>query len=150
MTINTKRTNADDLYFASLVKFLDADLKIRDGEDHDFYNQFNSIANIKNCIVAYDGQFPVGCGCIKPYNEKVMEVKRMFVLVDHRGKGIAANILSELETWTKELGYYKCILETGNNQPEAIALYKKCGYQITANYGQYKGVENSVCFEKLL
>jgi len=49
-----------------------------------------------------------------------------------------------------ELGFSRCILETGYNQPEAIALYKKCGYQITENYGQYIGVKNSICFEKIL
>ena len=60
------------------------------------------------------------------------------------------SVLSDLESWAKELGFVKCVLETGINQPEAIALYKKCGYSIIENYGQYKGVENSLCFEKIL
>ncbi len=65
-----------------------------------------------------------------------------------RGKGIASKILAELEIWATELFYEKCILETGKKQPEAIALYKKNGYNIIPNYGQYAGVENSLCFEK--
>jgi putative acetyltransferase len=59
-------------------------------------------------------------------------------------------VLSELESWAAELGYPKCVLETGKRQPEAIALYEKQGYQRIPNYGQYIGVENSVCFEKVL
>jgi GNAT superfamily N-acetyltransferase len=64
--------------------------------------------------------------------------------------GIASNILAELEKWASELSYAKCILETGKKQPEAISLYKKNGYRIIPNYGQYCEVENSLCFEKKL
>ena len=67
---------------------------------------------------------------------------------NQRGKGIASKILTELEIWCVELGYKKCVLETGKNQPEAIALYKKNQYNIIPNFGKYEGVENSVCFEK--
>ena len=67
-----------------------------------------------------------------------------------RGEGIATIILKELEVWAAELHYEKCRLETGKKQPEAIELYKKNGYKVIPNYGQYEGVENSVCFEKSL
>jgi len=55
-----------------------------------------------------------------------------------------------LEHWAVELGYKKCVLETGKRQPDAIALYTKQGYESIPNYGQYMGMENSVCFEKEL
>jgi GNAT superfamily N-acetyltransferase len=129
---------------------LDADLGIRDGADHSFYAQFNKIDAIKHAIVAYENEEPVGCGAIKEYEPRTMEVKRMYVPVINRGKGIAVQVLHELEVWAKEMNYLKCVLETGKRQPEAIALYKKCGYMIIPNYGQYKNVENSVCFEKFL
>jgi GNAT superfamily N-acetyltransferase len=74
----------------------------------------------------------------------------MYVSPSHRNKGNASKILYELENWARELSYKKCILETGKKQLEAISLYKKNGYTLTENYGQYAGVENSVCFEKLL
>ena len=144
------RTDSTNIDFIHLVKLLDADLKVRDGDDHDFYHQFNAIINIKHCVVGYLEEKPVACGAIKPYNSISMEVKRMYVLPSHRGKGFAAKILSELEKWTKELDYDSCILETGLKQPEAIALYKKSGYDIISNYGQYEGIENSVCFKKSL
>jgi len=133
-----------------LVKELDSDLKIRDGEEHVFYAQFNKTDKINYVVVAYEEDIPVGCGALKEYSTDIMEVKRMFVRIDKRGKGIASRMLHELEIWSKELGYKKCVLETGNKQPEAIRLYEKNQYAIIPNYGQYKGVENSVCFEKEL
>jgi len=143
-------TNSGDKDFVELVKHLDADLATRDGEEHTFYSQFNTLIKIKHVVVAYSGNTAVGCGAIKEYDAGSMEVKRMYVLPAHRKEGIASLILSELEKLAAELSYNKCIPETGKKQPEAIELYKKNGYTIIANYGQYDGVENSVCFEKLL
>ena len=148
--ITIKRANSDDSHFQELVKALDEDLKIRDGDDHAFYAQFNKTATIKHALVAYDGDVPVGCGAIRELSPDTMEVKRMFVLPDRRGEGIASAILQALETWSAELGYKKCVLETGKNQPEAIALYKKRQYKIIPNYGQYQHMDNSICFEKEL
>ena len=145
-----KRTHSQDSDFKELVKLLDADLVIRDGDEHEFYNQFNKLDAIKHVVVAYEKGEAVGGGGIKKYAAGVVEVKRMFVKADNRGKGIATKIISELENWTRELSYEKCILETGIRQPEAIALYKKCGYKIIPNYGQYRDAPNSVCFEKFL
>ncbi len=142
------RTNSQNNDFQKLVAELDADLKIRDGEDHGFYSQFNKIDKIKYAIVAYENKIPVGCGAIREFATDIMEVKRMFVLPEFRGKGIATKVLSELEEWAAELGSAKCVLETGRRQPEAISLYEKNGYQPTDNFGQYKNVENSICFEK--
>lgn len=144
------RTESDHPDFVQLVKQLDATLAIIDGEDHAFYHQFNKIDKIKHAVVAYQEGLPVACGAIKPYTADTMEVKRMFTAIEHRGKGIAGTVLSELENWAHELGYQKCVLETGIRQPDAIALYKKKGYASIPNYGQYVGIENSVCFEKIL
>ncbi|HMB23710.1 MAG TPA: GNAT family N-acetyltransferase [Anaerolineales bacterium] len=146
--IRTTRTNSEDQDFVQLVKHLDADLAERDGQNHSFYAQFNKIDKIKHVVVAYDDDQPVGCGAIKEYTPGIMEVKRMYTTPESRGKGVASKILRELETWAAELSYEKCILETGKKQPEAIGLYKKNGYKMIPNYGQYAEVENSVCFEK--
>ena len=146
--LNIIRTNSDNLNFISLVNLLDAELAERDGEDHPFYAQFNKIDKIKYVVVAYENDKPVSCGAIKEYSPDTMEVKRMYTLTESRGKGIATKVLIELEKWAKELSYGKCILETGKKQPEAIALYKKNGYKLIPNYGQYVNAENSVCFEK--
>ncbi len=144
-----KRTDSSDKDFQTLVQALDADLKVRDGTEHDFYHQFNKIDMIKHAIVAYDGDEPVGCGAVKQFSADSMEVKRMYVPPQHRGKGIASLVLKELENWCRELNYKRCILETGKKQPEAIELYKKNNYTIIPNFGQYENVKNSVCFEKI-
>ena len=146
--ITIKRIDSENRDFIELVKYLDADLAIRDGEDHSFYAQFNKIDKIKYVVVAYENDKAVSCGAIKEYTSSIMEIKRMYTLPERRGKGIASKVLIELEKWALELSYEKCILETGKKQPEAIALYEKNGYKIIPNYGQYAEAENSVCFEK--
>jgi len=142
------RTNSDNRDFINLKKYLDADLAERDGNAHSFYAQFNKIDKIKYVVVAYEYSKPIGCGAIKEYAPTTMEIKRMYTLPESRGKGIATKVLTELEIWATELSYEKCILETGKKQPEAIGLYKKNGYKLIPNYGQYAEIENSLCFEK--
>lgn len=144
------RTDSSNPDFVNLVRLLDSELAIRDGDEHSFYNQFNSISQIKFALLAYKDNRPIGCGAIKEFSEGAMEIKRMFILRDFRGKGYATFILKGLEQWAIELGYGRCILETGRKQPEAIVLYRKNAYHQISNYGQYSGVENSLCFEKKL
>jgi putative acetyltransferase len=148
--IKILRTDSSNRDFINLVKLLDKELQIRDGEEHTFYAQYNKIDKIKNVVVAFYNDAAVGCGAIKEYDISTIEVKRMFVKDEYRSKGIATKVLIELELWTRELGYSKCILETGLAQPEAIHLYKKNNYKVIPNYGQYAGVDNSVCMEKVL
>ena len=146
--ININRTNYKDTDFISLVKELDAYLKIIDGEDHAFYNQYNNIDVLKHTIVVYSGQNPVACGAFKVFNENSVELKRMYTKPSYRGNGYAAKVLNALESWAKELDYKSCILETGKRQIEAVEFYKKNNYTITPNFGQYKNVVNSICFKK--
>ncbi|MBS2097749.1 GNAT family N-acetyltransferase [Carboxylicivirga linearis] len=143
-----KRTHAEDPDFIELVRLLDADLAKRDGDEHAFYAQYNKIDNLKYVVVIVDKDKPISCGAIKHYDEISMELKRMFTLPTVRGKGVASLVLQELEIWTTQLGYSRCILETGIRQPEAIALYNKNGYSLIPNYGPYINVEDSRCFMK--
>lgn len=142
------RTNSENHDFIKLVKLLDAELAVVDGEDHAFYSQFNKIDNIKHTIVLYEDDIPVGCGAIKMFGDDSMEIKRMYVSNEFRNRGLASRILAELEKWAGELNFKNCVLETGIRQPDAIALYTKNGYTLIPNYGQYEGIENSVCFTK--
>lgn len=144
------RTDSDNVDFRELVALLDADLRIRDGAEHSFYAQFNKIDKIREVVVAYDGETAIGCGAFKEFEKGAAEIKRMFVRPEHRGRGIAGEILSELETWAKELNFSECVLETGKKQPEAIRLYQKSGYEVIPSYGQDLNVENSVCMRKFI
>tara|TARA_R110000744_G_scaffold109808_6_gene207372 strand:+ start:2054 stop:2503 length:450 start_codon:yes stop_codon:yes gene_type:complete len=145
-----KRCSSDNQNFQELVSLLDADLALRDGDDNAFYAQFNGIVELKNCVVFYSDETPVACGAFKRFNEDSVEIKRMYVQPDYRGKGIASKVLLVLEKWAKELNYTYSVLETGLRQPEAIALYEKNNYIVTDNYPPYENMENSVCFKKVL
>lgn len=149
-SIRLVRTNNSDPDFIALVDKLNAELAVYDGEDHAFYHQYNGLEDIKHILVAYLGDLPIGCGAMKTFSDSKMEVKRMYTTKGHRNKGVAIQILSELEEWAAVLGYSHTILETGLRQVEAIGLYSKAGYSLIENYGQYAGVENSRCFEKKL
>ncbi|MBV9468501.1 MAG: GNAT family N-acetyltransferase [Abitibacteriaceae bacterium] len=144
------RTDSSHADFRELVRLLDEDLSLRDGAAHPFYAQFNTLDAIRHVVVAYEQDRPVGCGAIKRYDETTVEIKRMFVRPENRGRGIAAAILRELEQWAAELGFATAILETGKQQPEAIRLYQKSGYTLMPNYGQYALAQNSVCMQKPL
>ena len=146
--IDLKRTDSKNPDFVEMVKFLDMELAERDGEDHTFYAQYNKLEMIKHVIVGYLDGSPICCGALKHFDKDRMEVKRMFTHESSRGKGFASALLSNLEMWARELGYTRCILETAKNQPEAIRLYEKNGYDLIPNYGQYVDAPNSKCFEK--
>jgi len=148
--IITVRTNSENYDFIQLVAWLDKLLAEMDGRDHDFYDHYNKIDKIKHVVVAYSDEIPVACGAIKEFDTETMEVKRMCTAASHRGKGFARLVLTELEKWALELGYSKCILETGKRLPDAVRLYEKNGYKLIPNYGQYIEMENSICFEKKL
>lgn len=148
--ITFKRTNSENKDFQNLVLELDKDLAQKNGETNDFFAQYNKIDHIKNVVVALNNNLPVGCGAMKEYDKSTMEIKRMYVSIEMRGKGVAVAVLKDLENWARELGYEKCVLETGDKMLEAIGLYKKSGYKIIPNYGQYENVESSICFEKEL
>lgn len=148
--IEIVRTNSENKDFIDLVQSLNDYLKIVDGDEHAFYNQYNNIDVLKHVVVAYKDNLPLGCGAFKAYDENTVEVKRMYTKIDARGHGIASKILQELEKWSTELSYKICVLETGKRQKEAVSFYKKMDYKIIPNYGQYKNIANSLCFKKEL
>jgi GNAT superfamily N-acetyltransferase len=148
--ITIQRTDSSNVDFRQLVLLLDDELSVRDGEEHPFYAQFNKLDAIRHVIVAYAGNIAVGCGAFRQYAPGIAEIKRMFVEAGHRGQGIASYVLASLEEWAAQENFEKCILETGYNQPEAIALYLKAQYRPIPNYGPYEAAANSICMEKSL
>jgi putative acetyltransferase len=144
------RTSNDNPDFKFLVQDLDNELTDRFGEKQSAYNQYNILDLLHTAVLVYDDGVPAGCACFKKFDEHSVEVKRMFVSPQHRGKHIAGMMLAELESWAKELNYSHAILETGTLLHEAIAMYKKAGYEQTEKYGQYVNMEASVCFRKAL
>lgn len=141
------RTNSENQEFKKLVKLLNSDLAERDGEDHPL-SKFNAIVNVKHVVLANYNNKTVGCGAIVNYNLEIMEIKRMYVSPEVRGKRIGTKILLELEKWAKELGSSRCLLFTGSKQPEANRLYKRSGYKQIQKYGELIEIEDSLCFAK--
>ena len=158
--ITVVRTDSSDASFVGLVRLLDTELAERDGPDHAFYAQFNRVDALRHVVVAYDEGQAVACGAMKSFapgppwdltsSPGTMEIKRMYTLPESRGHGFATRVLRELESWAREMSVNRCVLETGRWLPGAIATYTKNGYTRIPNYGQYEGVESSVCFEKML
>ena len=91
----------------------------------------------------------IGCGALVLGNETA-ELKRMFVRPVHRGKGAAAKVLVKLEGEAAKRNCRLVKLETGPFQPEALAFYKKHGFQVCSAFGDYPEHPLSVFMEKML
>jgi putative acetyltransferase len=130
-----KRTQYNDPHFKALIADLDKEFWVRYPDTQQNFDPYNKVDDNARVVLAYSKNTAVGCGCFRPMMEQaVLEIKRMFVVSQVRGRGIARLILSELEKWGKEEGFSESKLETGTKQPEAIAVYKSAGYQEIPNY----------------
>jgi GNAT superfamily N-acetyltransferase len=99
-------------------------------------------------LVAYHGAEPVGCGAVRINEPGVGEIKRMFVIPEFRGRGVAGAMLEALQHHARELGAHKLVLETGSRQPEAIALYRRAGFLEIPRFGEYVDSPLSLCMGK--
>lgn len=84
------------------------------------------------------------------YADGDAEVKRMYVIPEARGLGLARRILAELEADARTAGRTRMVLETGDQQPEAIALYLSSGYTLSEKFGYYRHHDSSRCMTKPL
>jgi putative acetyltransferase len=101
-------------------------------------------------LVARESGRALGCGALRSLGEPVVEIKRMYVRPEARGRGVGAAILGELERVAIEHGFRVVRLETGPLQPEAIHLYERTGYREIPCFGSYAGGAASRCFERRL
>ncbi len=142
-----------DARAAALIAELDADIMARyPGESTNGINpaEFRAIGGVF-VLATIDGS-DAGCGGFRPValegHVNTVEIKRMYVRPAFRGKGAAKFVLGELEGRAAAAGFGRAILETGLRQQEAIALYRRCGYEVIPNYGQFVGNAESICFGK--
>lgn len=129
---------------------LDADLDQRVGKEiqRSKYEKYNQLDKINKAIVVYENDVLVGAGSIRYYDEKDVELKRIYVSPAFRGQGIGTKLVSLLIEWAKELGYQRVVLETGEKLAESVALYKKLGFERIPNYGPYENMPESLCMAK--
>jgi GNAT superfamily N-acetyltransferase len=85
-------------------------------------------------VVLYEDERAVAGGGVKRLYEDTGEIKRMFVVPDRRGNGLARRLLAELEAAARDLGYARVRLDTGAEQPHAQALYRSAGYTEIPDY----------------
>ena len=101
-------------------------------------------------VVRDDDGAAIACGGVARFDESRGELKRMYVVPEHRGRGLGRRLLAELEAEARRLGYGSLVLETGDRQPEALGLYASAGYERIPCYPPYDSRALSLCFEKRL
>lgn len=111
-------------------------------------------ADIAVFVVAYDdvAGTPIGCGAFRDLVDErpTVEIKRMYVRPEYRGRKIGQLILRDLETRARERGAVRARLETGTRQPDAVRLYENAGYRRIPNFGDYVDAPASLCYEHAL
>lgn len=147
-----EKTDGEDETFAKLCGLLDANLEeIVSGKfERKKYEQYNLRDSIHDVIVVYHEGKAVGCGAYKFYDEETVELKRIYIDHSCRGMGLGKELLRRLEADAKIAGYRYAVLETGELLKEATGLYRKMGYKVIPNYGQYADMPESLCMSKKL
>lgn len=149
--IDIKITVQDDPVLLGLIRELDNELLDRYEMTQLEYGAYNHLSSDAIAVVMYVESNPVGCGAIRPTKDAgIAELKRMFVLPEHRGKRYGQQIVSALERIAYTIDVRFIRLETGVRQPEAVQLYKNCGYYRIPPYGPYVEMAESICMEKQL
>lgn len=145
-------TNGGNSDFIELCHSLDNFLNELVGgeENRSEYIPYNQLDDIHDVIVAYDNDIPVGIASFKKYDDECAEVKRVFIKQEYRGRGTSNKLMELLEKVAREKGYHYLILESGEPLVAAMALYRKMGYKVIPNYGQYKDMPDSICMKKKL
>lgn len=141
-------TDGKNKDFIALTNQLDQEFNERFGIIQQQFDEYNTLEDIHDVILIYDENHSIACGSFKRYDAFTAEIKRVFVRKEYRGKGLSKLLMQALEEKAIEKEYKYFILETGKPLVEALALYKSMGYVIIPNYGQYQGIEISVCMKK--
>ena len=101
-------------------------------------------------LAAWLGEVPVGCGAFREMDQCTAEIQRVYVHRDYRRRHFARAILVHLETAARRLGYRRLVLETGERQGPAMALYETSGYRRVPPFGRHVDDPTSVCYERSL
>ena len=147
MQIEVKEVRHDAPVFLMLCGELDSFLNVAIGgeEKREKYKKFNHTDTMDFVAVAYEGGEPAGCGALRKYSEKEVEIKRVFVREKYRGKNVGGMILEKLLEQAQQTGFERMILETGAFLGASIKLYRRYGFERIENYGAYKDMPESIC-----
>jgi GNAT superfamily N-acetyltransferase len=107
-------------------------------------------ADIAVFLVAFDDELAIGCGGLRTLDASHGEIKRMYVIPERRGTGVSTALLTALEGEARGRGWDRLVLETGDQQPDAVRFYEREGYTSIPRFGYYADSELSLCYEKKL
>ena len=112
------------------------------------YAEVNKPHNMNAVCVVYEGDEPIACGAWKKIDDETAEIKRIYVLPQHRRKGAASMIVTAMEADAAKTGRKRFILETARTTADSASLYLSLGYKEIDYYGSPAGAENCRCFKK--
>ncbi len=151
--IQIRREDLTSPIAGSLIRTLNAELSAQypeEGANHFRLDAGEVVEGRGAFLVAYVEGRAVACGAIRREDEHTAEIKRMYVVPEARGRGIGRAVLAALEAEGRRLGVARIVLETGERQLEALALYASAGFDRIPLFGEYIGSPLSVCMVKEL
>ena len=106
---------------------------------------YNLSESISDVLLAYMDGVAVGCAGLKKYNDSDVEIKRVWVEPDCRGRHIATELMDRIEDKAREMGFKRAVLQTRPIMEDAVGLYEKRGYELIGNYPPYDKLEGAIC-----
>lgn len=106
---------------------------------------YNLSESISDVLLAYMDGVAVGCAGLKKYNDSDVEIKRVWVEPDYRGRHIATELMDRIEDKAREMGFKRAVLQTRPIMEDAVGLYEKRGYELIGNYPPYDKFEGAIC-----
>ncbi len=150
MTLAVRAVPWDDPQGTALREAQQDEVSARYGRPDSEPGPKPTASDITVFLVAYDDGVAVGCGGLRTLDDAHGEIKRMYVRPDRRGTGVSVALLTALEGEARGRGWDRLVLETGDQQPDAMRLYEREGYTRIPNFGYYADSDLSICYEKWL
>ena len=146
--MDTILTDENDKRFLELVNELDRGYYERIGNELSKYDSYNEFKNPHVVLLALDKGIPVACASYRAFDDVSVEFKRVYTKREYRRRGMAYNLITQLERSAAKDGYRFSYIITGKNNKAAISLYKKLNYEFIDNFGQFKDDNVVICMKK--
>ena len=149
MELHFRHVSAEDPQLLSLTGQLDCYFREKYGSLTLQYVKHHDLSSLDCRMLALLGEAAAGCGGWRRMDGETAEIKRIFVLPEHRRKGIAWTLLRVLENDAARQGCTRAVLATGAEGYGALAFYQSCGYHFCEGFGDFAGDPVCACMEKL-
>jgi len=146
--MDTVFSDEKDERFLKIVDELDRGYYERIGDELSKYDSYNEFKNPHVVILALDNDIAVACASYRIFDNDSVEFKRVYVKKDYRKRGIAYNLIVQLEKSVMERNFKYSYIVTGKNNHTAIKLYEKLNYELINNFGQFRDDNRVVCMRK--